>query len=325
MFAPFQYVRPQSMDDALKAMAAGGSVALGGGSDLLTCLREHILAPERLVSLADLAQDLDGVRQQGRGFIVGAATTLTTLAEDPLITSRVPGLAQAASAVGSPQLRNQGTVAGNLCQKARCWYYRGEFDCIRKGGPVCYAVGGENQFHCLFGGVECYIVHPSDTAPMWLALDARVHAQSDRGKLAIPIDDFFVLPEDDPTRETVLEPDELITAVEVRELPPKLHTSYRKVRARRAWDFALAGLALALVVENGTVRQGRAVLSGVAPVPWRSRALEEAIMGKRLTPEVIEQAAEAALAEAQPMDQNAYKIPLAKGMIREELAKVAAA
>ncbi|MFW5734281.1 MAG: FAD binding domain-containing protein [Oceanidesulfovibrio sp.] len=328
MFAPFEYARPKSVADAVEALRTEGAVVHGGGSDLLTCLREHIVAAEKLVSLSSLAQELSGVREMnGGGLRIGAMTTITEVAENEFVRSRYPGLAQAASEVGSPQLRNQGTIGGNICQKPRCWYYRGDFDCIRKGGPVCYAVGGENQFHCIFGGQNCFIVHPSDTAPALVALNASVTIMGPGGKRTEKIEDIFVLPEDDPTRETTIERDEFIIAVEI-PAPPKgqrFHNSYRKVRARRSWDFALSGLALALGMDGDTVVSGRAVFSGAAPIPWRSNELEQAITGRQLTPSVIADAVEAAMANAEPMSKNGFKIPLFKGMLREELAKASGA
>lgn len=325
MFAPFEYARPKSMADVVDALKTEGAVVHGGGSDLLTCMREHIVHADKVVSLSALAGELSGVREAGGGLRIGAMTTLTDIADNELVRSRFPGLAQAASEVGSPQLRNQGTIGGNICQKPRCWYYRGEFNCIRKGGPICYAIGGENQFHCILGGQNCFIVHPSDTAPALMALDASVTIMGPGGQRTEKVEDIFVLPEDDPTRETTLERDEFIVSVDIPASPktPRFHNTYRKVRARRAWDFALSGVALALGMDGATVVSGRAVLSGAAPIPWRCRKLEKAITGKELTPKVIANAVKAAMADAKPMNKNAYKIPLFKGMLREELTKAA--
>ncbi|TVM17675.1 xanthine dehydrogenase family protein subunit M [Oceanidesulfovibrio indonesiensis] len=326
MFAPFEYARPKSVADAVDALRTEGAMVHGGGSDLLTCLREHIVRVDKIVSLSALAGELSGVQEtNGGGLRIGSMTTLTDIAESELVQARFPGLAQAASEVGSPQLRNQGTIGGNICQKPRCWYYRGEFDCIRKGGPICYAVGGENQFHCIFGGQNCFIVHPSDTAPALMALDASVTILGPGGQRTEKLADIFVLPEDDPTRETTIERDEFIVSVDIPAPPeaPRFHNTYRKVRARRAWDFALAGVALALAMDGKTVVSGRAVYSGAAPIPWRCRKLEEAIIDKELRADSIAEAVETAVADAKPMSKNGYKIPLFRGMLREELAKAA--
>jgi len=322
MFAPFAYAKPETMNEAVKLLAEANAAPHAGGTDLLGCMRDHIYLVDKVVSLSGLKPKLSGIRKTGDGGLaIGALTTITEIAESPLVRGAFPGLAQAAKAVASPQLRNQGTIGGNLCQKPRCWYYRGEFDCIRKGGPVCYAVDGENQFHCIFGGNACYIVHPSDPAPMLLALDARVHVAGPRVERFVAMEGFHVPPGDDPTRDTVLEPGEMVTEIFIPPPPRGLYTAYRKVRTRRSWDFAIAGTALSLAMDGGVVRDARVVFSGVAPVPWRSRAVEDVIKGSRLDDATIWKAAAAGLEDARPMSGNGYKVPLLKGVLREELAK----
>jgi xanthine dehydrogenase YagS FAD-binding subunit len=259
----------------------------------------------------------------GGGLRIGALTPVSEVARNPLVRQRYAALAEGAAEVASPQLRHQGTIGGNLCQKPRCWYYRGEFHCLRKGGGTCFAARGENQFHAIFGsGDICYIVHPSDTAPPLVALNAELEIAGPNGRRTAPAEGFHVLPADDVRRETWLEPGEILTAVRLPPPPPLLRTSYRKIRARRAWDFALAGVALALQVEAGRVRDGRVVLSGAAPVPWRSAPAEDALRGQPLTPDLIAAAASTAVAGAQPLEKNAYKIPLFRGMIEEELGRI---
>jgi xanthine dehydrogenase YagS FAD-binding subunit len=226
--------------------------------------------------------------------------------------------------VASPQLRNQGTIGGNLCQKPRCWYYRGEFHCLRKGGDTCFAFAGENLFHCILGGDRCYIVHPSDTAPALVALEAVVRVRGPLGDRRVPLEVFHVLPSKDPRRDTVLEPGEIVTEVVLPPPPEGLVGSYRKVRARRSWDFALAGVALALAFEGDRVSRARIVLGGAAPVPWRSREAEEVVTGRRIDAKVAARAGEAAMENAQPLDQNGYKVPLFRGVIEEELLAAAA-
>jgi xanthine dehydrogenase YagS FAD-binding subunit len=289
------------------------------------CLRERIFPVGKVVSLSDL-QELRGVRESADGGVrIGALTTLSSLAENPIILKRFGGLAQAAGEVGSPQLRNQGTLGGNLCQKPRCWYYRTDFTCLRKGGGTCFAVDGENQFHCIFGGGgTCFIVHPSDTAPVLVALNATARLAGPKGTRDVPLDRFFVLPEVDAQRETVLTRGEIVT--EIRIAPPAQGTrsSYRKVRARRSWDFALAGVALALRFEGKRVVGARVVLSAAAPVPWRSTEVEHVIRGKELTADVIAAAAKAVTSGAEPLEKNRYKIPLFRGVIEEELSRLGA-
>jgi len=323
MLPGFGYSRPDSLAEAQKQLSAPGTVILAGGTDLLGCLRERILSPEKLVSLMRLS-GLKGIKETPDGSLrIGALTTISEIAADPLIRDRYPGLAQAAAEVASPQLRNQGTLGGNLCQKPRCWYYRGEFDCLRKGGGTCFAIGGENVFHAILGGDPCFFVHPSDTAPALTALKAEVKTSSPKGGRAIPLEKLYVLPEESYEAETVLGPAEMVTEIVLPPPPPGLKSSYRKVRARRSWDFALAGLALAVSFEGETVVSCRAVLSGAAPKPWVAEGIGETIIGQKITPDLARKAAEAALAEARPMEQNGYKIPLFKGVIQEELLKIA--
>jgi xanthine dehydrogenase YagS FAD-binding subunit len=250
-------------------------------------------------------------------------TPNAAVAADPVVNERYRALAQAAAAVASPQLRNQGTIGGNICQKPRCWYYRGEFHCLRKGGDRCYAVNGESQYHCIFGGDACFIVHPSDTAPALTALEARVRIAGPGGTRVVPIGSFFVPPAKDPTRETVVERNEVVTEILLPPAEGGLRSSYRKVRGRGAWDFALAGVALALLVRNGTVERARVVLSGAAPIPWRSEAAEKALVGKPLTAETAGAAAEAAMNGAEPLEKNGYKIPMFKGAIVESILALA--
>jgi xanthine dehydrogenase YagS FAD-binding subunit len=279
----------------------------------------------KVVSISQLAE-LHGVTRTSSGGVrIGALAKVAEVVTDPLIHDAYRGLAQAASEVASPQLRNQGTIGGNICQKPRCWYYRGEFNCLRKGGSTCYALAGESQFHCVLGGYGCYIVHPSDTAPALVSLAATVHIAGPRGTRSVPIDEFHVPPRQDPQRETVLEPNEIVTHIELPPPPTGLRSSYRKVRARGSWDFALAGVALALTFDGGSVTGGRVVLSGAAPVPWRSREAEEVITGQRVDAAVAAQAAAAAMQDAMPLKRNGYKVPLFKGLIEEELLKISRA
>lgn len=323
MMRKFAYVRPKSIDEALKFLAGGNTVVHAGGTDLLGCLREEILEAGLVVSLGHL-RELRGIQKTKEGGLrIGALTTITEVAEHPLVRELFPGLAGAASEVGSPQLRNQGTIGGNLCQKPRCWYYRGEFHCLRKGGDTCYAVEGENQFHCIFGGDSCFIVHPSDTAPALVALDATVQTEGPKGGRVIPAGEFHVPPSKDPQKETVLEPGELVTSILLPPPPAGLRSSYRKVRARRSWDFALAGVALAVVLDKGKISRARVVLSGAAPVPWRSKAVEEVITGRKSDAETARLGAEAAVKGARPLGQNGYKVPLFKGVVEEELKAIA--
>lgn len=318
MLPQFSYVRAQSLDEALAQLGADETRVCAGGSDLLGCLRDRVFDCSRVVSISQL-DHLRGITSQRGGIRIGALTSVADVAQDPIVNERYPVLAQAAGAVASPQLRNQGTIGGNICQKPRCWYYRGEFHCRRKGGTMCYALAGENQFHCILGGQGCFIVHPSDTAPALVALNATVRIAGRNGTRSVPIEEFHVSPRDDIERETVLRADEVVTAVDVPAPPRGLRSSYRKVRARGSWDFALAGVALALQFDGATVRGGRVVLSGAAPVPWRAKSAERVIVGNALTPEIAARAGGAAVEGAMPLKRNGYKVPLFRNVVREAL------
>ena len=323
MLPQFAYIRPQSLQDAVRQLEDEGAHVHAGGTDLLGCLREEIYDVRTVVSISALSE-LHGIAETPDGGLrIGALTTISDVAAHPLVRERYAGLATGAAEVASPQLRNQGTIGGNLCQKPRCWYYRGEFDCLRKGGGTCYAAQGENQFHAIFGHDDvCYIVHPSDTAPNLAALGAEVEIVGPGGSRRLAVDALHVPPAQDVQRETWLEPNEILTAVRLPPPPNGLRSSYRKVRARRSWDFALAGVALALRFDGDRVVDGRVFLSGAAPVPWRSQGLEAAIRGRVLTPDTIAAAADAAVEGARPLAQNDYKIPLFRGVLEEELERI---
>jgi xanthine dehydrogenase YagS FAD-binding subunit len=323
MLPQFSYVRPDTIKDTVKHLQTKDAAIHAGGTDLLGCLRDNLIQVDKVVSLGALP-DMRGIQETLKGLRIGALTTITEVAANPLVQKHYAGLAQAAAAVASPQLRNQGTLGGNLCQKPRCWYYRGDFPCLRKDGDKCYALTGENQFHAIFGhsGI-CAFPHPSDTAPPLVALEAQVVIQGPKGKRALPVEKLHVLPQDNPQVETVLEPGELITHIELPQPPAKLHSSYRKVRVRRAWDFALAGLALALELDGGRVKNCRVVLSGAAPIPWRSQPVEEVLQGNRLTEDTIARAAQAVIKNAQPLTENRYKLDIFQGIIEEELTALA--
>jgi len=323
MMPAFAYVRPKSLSEAVSSLKGHGAHVLAGGSDLLGCLRDEIFEADKLVSLSELRKDLHGIaRRSDGGLSIGALTTIAEIAADQRIQSGYPGLAQAASEVASPQLRNQGTIGGNLCQKPRCWYYRGDFECLRKGGGRCYALGGENVFHCILGGRNCYIVHPSDTAPMLAALGAVLTISGPEGERTMPVDRLHVPPSDDPTRETYLSAGEIITSINLPPVRDTTYSRYRKVRTRRAWDFALAGLALVVNMDGPKVDSARVYLSGCAPVPWPSVEIVERITGKILGDDTIAQAADASVSQAAPLSQNAYKLDLVRGIVQEELTRL---
>ncbi len=319
MLPKFTYVRPTTVNEALAVLNDRPALIHGGGTDLLGCLREGVFSADTLVSLSSI-DELKGVRKAADGGLrIGALAKVAEIATSKSVTANFTALAEAASEVASPQLRNQGTIGGNLCQKPRCWYYRGDFDCLRKGGDLCFAYEGENQYHCIFGGDMCYIVHPSDTAPALAALGAVCRISGPTASRSVAVESFHVTPTEDPQRETVLGPDEILTEIILPPPAKGLRSSYRKVRTRGAWDFALAGVALAIVVDGDTVISAKIFLSGAAPVPWRAKAAEAVIVGTTLDAKTIEKAAAATVEDAEPLEQNGYKVPLFEGLMKEQL------
>jgi xanthine dehydrogenase YagS FAD-binding subunit len=325
MLPSFAYARPKTLDEAVKALADSKGRVHAGGTDLLGCLRDGVFTAPTLVGIGGVP-GLRGIEQTPEGGLrIGALTSLTAVAESEIVSTRYRALAEAAASVASPQLRNQGTLGGNLCQKPRCWYYRGDFHCLRKGGDTCFAANGENQYHCLFGGESCFIVHPSDTAPALVALGATLRVVGPGGSRMVPVEAFHVLPSVDVRRETVLEPGEIVAEVLLPPAATGLRSTYRKVRARASWDFALVGAAFALRLAGGVVREARVAFSGVAPVPWRAKAVEAALNGRRLDAGTFRSAAAAAVKGASPLAHNGYKVPLLRGLVEERLEAIARA
>ena len=323
MLPNFSYARPRNLREAVHLVSAPGARVQAGGTDLLGCLHDGVFGADTVVSLSGVP-DLRGIRRAlDGGLTIGAMTTLAAVAAHPDIVERYPTLAQGAAAAASPQLRNQGTIGGNICQRPRCWYFRGDFHCARKGGEKCFAVEGENQYHCIFGGDVCFIVHPSDTAPALVALEAVVRITGANGSRSVPAEKFFILPSTDYTRENVLTPGEIVTEIVVPPQPRGGRVTYRKVRARGSWDFALAGVAVVLTRSNARIERARIVLSGVAPAPWRVPDAERALVGNRLSARTARSAAAAAVKGAQPLSGNGYKVELLRGAVEEALLSVA--
>jgi xanthine dehydrogenase YagS FAD-binding subunit len=322
MLSQFSYRRTTSIQQAVDAASRPGAHILAGGTDLLGCIRDRVFAAGTLVSINGI-KTLKGITTTPSGSLrIGALTTLAEIAEHKQVATSCRVLAQAAASAASPQLRNQGTLGGNLCQRPRCWYYRGDFHCLRKGGETCFAASGESQQHCIFGGAPCFIVHPSDTASALVALDAKVSIAGRRPR-TIPLSSFFVLPSESVLKENVLAPGEVVTEILVPQLKAGTRSMYRKVRERGAFDFALAGAAVVLTMAGDKVQSARIVLSGVAPVPWRSTDAEKALAGKTLDEATIAAAAAAAVKDASPLPKNEFKVPLTAGVLQETLSALA--
>jgi xanthine dehydrogenase YagS FAD-binding subunit len=327
----FSLLQPKSVDEAIRLLdrarrpvPAGARKLLAGGQDLLTEMKEHLAEPDELVNLKSIP-GLDRIAEAGGALTIGALCTLSKLAEAAPVREHLRVLREAALSVASPQIRSQGTVGGNLCQRPRCWYYRNEnARCLKKGGSECFAYSGLNKYNAILGGGPSYIVHPSDLAPALVVLDARVSIAGLAGVRAMELAQFFKLPsEGDATRENVLQESDVLTQVDVPAPEPGMRSTYLKFKERGSFDFALAAVAVALWFDGDRVRRARLCLGGVAPVPWRAQAAEKALEGQRLDLEVMKAAAEAAVQGAEPLEMNKYKVPLTKGLVIRALERLA--
>ena len=290
----------------------------GGGSDLLGMMKERLVTPDVVVHLRTV-KNLDHVTQAKDGVTIGGLVTLAALASHPLIRSQYAVLAEAAEGVATPQIRNVATLAGNVNQRPWCWYYRNGFKCLKNGGTTCYSVNGENEFHAIFGGGPSYIVHPSDTAPALVALDATFRIVGVDGERRVPAAEFFTLPTVDPARETVLKDGELLAEIVLPARSASLRSTYHKILDREAWTHAVVSAAVALDINKDVVRSARVVLGGVAPIPWRLPEVEKMLTGQRLTTELAARAGEAAVAGARPLAKNGYKVPLTRNLVKRTL------
>ncbi len=314
---PFTYLQPETLDEAAKALTDNKEKAIpySGGTDALVLLKDDLINPEFVVNLKKI-KNLDKIEYTpGKGLRIGALVKIDDIANHPKLKEKYAILSEAARDIASPQLRNMGTVGGNLCQRPRCEYFRETFDCLRKGGDMCYAYDGHNKLHCIVGGGPCYIVHPSDLAVAFLALDAEVAIHSKNNPRTIPISEFYILPEDDYTKETVLQPDEFVKEIIVKDLPEGTRSGYFKFMERAVWDFAVVSLGLVLEPNGNSIKKGRAAFGGVAPKPW----LEEKVTSKlnNFTPneQNINELAERAFTDAEPLEHNEYKIPLSRNIL----------
>jgi xanthine dehydrogenase YagS FAD-binding subunit len=314
----FEYARPATLEQAVKLLAAGGSVALAGGSDLLALMKDGVEAPRRVVAIGGIAA-LRGVRLDGAGLRIGALATLDELAAHPEVRRQYRVVAEAASHVAGPQIRNFGTVAGNLCQRPRCWYFRTGFGLLPEQGGKSMVVAGDNRYHAILGNAgPAYFVHPSTLAPLLIALGARLHLAGPRGERRIDLESFYRTPRERGEREHALEPGELVTEVLVPPLAGRLAWSY-EVRQRQTLDWSLATAAVALDAPGGKVASARIVLGQVAPVPWRAPAAEELLRGKAVDAALAAAAGEAAVREARPLSRNRYKVQLARIAVKRAL------
>ncbi len=313
----FKIAEPQTLNQVLTFLFAKKEnyYLLAGGTDLLGEIKEEIIQPEVVVDLKNMT-DLSYIKKDKDGFRIGALTTLAELAENPLIKKDYPGLHQAANSISTPQLRNMGTVGGNLCQRPRCWYYRDpQIKCRKKGGSRCFAFKGRNKYHAILGGGLCYIVHPSDLAPMLIALDAEISISSSKGEKTIPLADFFALPKVNVLKENLLEADEVLREVKIPYPRSGEKTTYYKLKERGTWDFALVSAAVKASISGGVFTNIRIILGGVAPVPWRLAQAENSLRGKKISENLLKQATREALKEAKPLEENEYKKELVEAVV----------
>lgn len=328
----FEWANPRTVAQAVKLLQPQTNNAdempqiIAGGQDLLTSMKDYLVRPERVVNLKSVP-GLDRITPNGKGGLrIGALVTLANLEENPTVRRSFPGLAEAAHSIATPQIRNLGTVGGNLCQRPRCWYFRlEEAVCLKKGGSECFAASGENKYNAILGGGPSYIVHPSDLAPMLVALGATVTIAGAAAPRTIPVSEFFTLPANGPIRrENVLKQEEVITEIQVPASALAAHSHYLKFKERDSLDFAISAVAAAVEMgANNMVKQARIVLGGVAPIPWRASKAEKFVEGKTLNDSVLAEAARLALDGAEALAKNGYKIPLTQTLVRRALAKVA--
>jgi xanthine dehydrogenase YagS FAD-binding subunit len=317
----FAYVKAAGEKQVVAALAAPGGRALplAGGMDLLGLMKDYVAQPDRLVSVKDLDATIG--KGPGGGLRIGSAVTLADLVANADARKMYPALTEAAAEVGTPQIRNAGTVGGNLNQRPRCWYYRNEeFNCLKKGGSRCFAVDGENQYHAIFGGGPCHIVHPSSLAVPAIALDARFRIVGPTGEREVAAADYYQMPDKNLMGETVLGPAEVLTHV-ILPAPGQTRNATYEVRFKQSHDWPLAMASVAISMQGQNVRAARIVMGAVAPVPWRSTPAETALTGKRLTEQVAMEAADAAVSAAKPMSGNAYKVQIARTAVKRAIMK----
>ncbi|MGI8550315.1 MAG: FAD binding domain-containing protein [Dehalococcoidia bacterium] len=323
----FDYTSPTRVDEVIELLARDGSGStrpLAGGTDLLTLMKADIVSPEQLVNIKGLPELIGISFDPDTGLQIGGLTTLAELEYNDLVRQHYPALAEALAVAATPQLRNMATLAGNLLQRPRCWYFRNHrFHCWLKGGDDCPMREGENRFAAVLEQSPCWAVHPSDIAPVLLAYDADLQIRGPQGERRLTVAGFLQPPTEERRSETMLAPDELLLFVRVPAPAPGTRSTYRKAMDRKIWAFALAAVAAVIRFDGDQVAEARLILSGLANVPWRAREAEAELIGSSLSEATIARAAAAALASAQPLRQNRYKIPLTRALMRQALQQLA--
>lgn len=318
----FELFQPATIDDALALQARHGAKAwvLAGGLDSFDWFKDRIKRPEVVIDLSQI-KELRGIRSVGDGLEIGAMTTLTEVVRHPVVREKYGILPQAAEAAASPQIRNQGTLGGNVSQDTRCWYYRGGWPCYRAGGNICYAdtPTGLNREHAILDADRCVAVNPSDTAPALIALDAKMVLRTPKGERVVDAEDYFIGPAIDITRMTILRPGDLLTAIRIPSTWAGAQFYFEKVRDRNVWDFPLVNIAAAIVTSGSSIERIRLAVNGVAAHPVRLKAVEAAVTGKPRNAETAELAGQLAIAGAQPLQYNGYKVPLLRNLVKRAI------
>ncbi|MCI0517146.1 MAG: xanthine dehydrogenase family protein subunit M [Woeseiaceae bacterium] len=318
MMPMFELFQPTDLSGALDLVERYGADGwkVAGGQDSLDWLKDRAKRTKAVIDLTRIAE-MKGIRETADGLEIGALTTLTEIEESSLIREKFALLAGAASRVASPQIRNVGTIGGNVSQDARCWYYRGGMDCYRAGGSTCYAdtPQGMNREHCLFGADRCVAVSPSDTAPALVALDASMVIQNADGERVVAAEDFFIGPQVDIERMTVLQADDILTAIRIPNTWANATFYFEKVADRKTWDFALVNIAAAMRVSGGTIEDIRIVAGGVECVPRRLSVVENVVKGSAKNADTAKLAGGSASRGAIPLNYNQFKIPLLENLV----------
>lgn len=313
---PLEVINPSTVQEASQLAQSNGTPTnlIGGGTDLLDEIKEGVVRPDKLVNLVSLTE-MQGINVKPSGLDIGAGTTLAELASHSDIIRDYAALAQAAESVATPQIRNVGTLGGNLCQRPRCWYYRSiSFLCRKKGGTTCFAALGENKYHAILGGSDCVIVHPSDLAVALISLDASITLSSAASTRTMPVEKFFAGPDVNIMAENVLTPGEIVTSVSIPALPANSKSIYLKAKERQGMDFATSSVAAALTLAGDVVSSARVTIGGVAPIPWRATAAESVLVGKAVGNVDLKEVGEAAVHRAKALEHNGYKIRLTSGL-----------
>ena len=320
----FEYARAANAREAVQLLGSGDAEVLAGGSDLLDRLKDYISTPRRVVSLRD-ARDLRGLEYRpGAGLRVGAMVTLDELAAHPEVRRHYPGLVQAVEDIGGPQIRNAGTVGGNLCQRPRCWYYRAGYGLLAMKDGQSLVPDGDNRYHAILGNSgPAYFVSPSNLGAVLIALDARLRLLGPKGQRDCPAKAFFVTPLNESQREVVLEPNEIITEVLVPPLAPQARSAFYEIKQKASLDWPLALAAVVLKMSGQKVESARVVLGQVAPIPWPSPEAEQALAGKAVNEHVADEAGRAAVRQARPLSHNAYKVTLARVAVKRAILRAA--